>query len=580
MESSNAVNQPRPRRRLSLLHVLSAAVVLVGIALYGLPRWDGGPSRPNVILISIDTCRADYLSCYRPDRATTPHIDALAGHATLFENAVSPVPITLPAHCSMLTGLIPPVHGVRNQPGYALPAVIPTLPEILRTKGYQTGAIVSSYVMDHGNGLAQGFDTYNDDFRDGRSHGWGNERVGDKTSAAAVEWLGQHADGEPFFLFLHYYDPHLPYEPPEPFAGQFPDDPYAGEVAFTDHCIGTVLAELKALGLYDDALIIITADHGEMLGEHGEESHQFFIYESAIKVPLLIKLPGQRDPRRVEEVVGLVDIVPTVCGLTGSGRGLWEGQDLTAMLTDGPARPRRGRRYVYTESTTPLSYGANPLLGQVGRQWKYIQTTRPELYDLLADPGETQNLVADRPHIARDLQIRVEELTGTVADGGSDREAEISDEQRERLESLGYVGDTATAGPAVFDPTREDPKDLIDVHIAFQRTLELDDVQAEALIREFLAERPKTRIFRLALGRRLRKQQRHDEAVEQFTTLIDYFPGEGIPYVERGLVRELMGDTTDAARDFRQAQTLLPATSPWNTKCARALRRIAELPEN
>lgn len=557
-------------------------VVLVGVGLFVFSQWMGRRGNPPIILISIDTCRADYLSCYRPDRETTPNIDALAGHATLFERVVSPVPITLPSHSSMLTGLIPPMHGVRNQPGFALPDAARTIPEVLGDHGYTTGAIVSAYVLNEGFGLGQGFEIYDDDFQASRSHGWGNERVGDETSAVAIEWLREHAD-ERFFLFLHYYDPHLPYEAPEPFATQFPDDAYAAEIAYVDHCIGKVLDELKALEIYDESLIIITADHGEMLGEHGEESHQFFVYESAIKVPLLIKLPGQQTARRVEDVVGLVDIAPTVYALTNAQKPWTNGQDLSAKL-DGPASGKgiaagEATRYLYSESTMPLAYGANPVMAQVGRQWKYIHSTRPELYDLVADPAEAVNLAAEQPHRARDMQLRISEaLKGNS--GAAQGETAVSAEQRERLESLGYAGVSSAGGEAVFDPDREDAKDLIDVHVAFTRTLEADPAEAEELVRQFLDKWPNTRVFRLSLGRLLKKQERYDEAIEQFSALIGFLPEEGVAYVERGLAREQVGDVDGAKADLTKAQELLPPSSPWNARCQAALRRLAARSES
>ena len=233
----------------------------------------------NVLLISIDTCRADHLSCYGYPRQTTPNIDALAAQGALFENTIAPVPITLPAHSSMLTGTIPPYHGVHDNGEYQLDQSNVTLAEILKQSGFTTGGIISAFVLDSAFGIDQGFDTYNDRFeKERRTVGDISERIGAEASRFAITWLQQHKD-EKFFLFLHYFDPHADYLPPEPFASKFARNPYAGEIAYTDHCIGLVLNKLKELQLYDSTLIIITGDHGEMRHEHGESTHSYFIYQ-------------------------------------------------------------------------------------------------------------------------------------------------------------------------------------------------------------------------------------------------------------------------------------------------------------
>ena len=213
----------------------------------------------------------------------------------LFKNAYSPVPVTLPAHSSLLTGTLPPVHGVRDNLHERLPDASVTLAEILKPRGFATGAVVSSFVLDRRFNLAQGFDSYDDRFQAVHKIGALSERKGDETTRLATQWLDARGR-EPFFLFLHYYDPHDDYQPPEPFASRWAADPYSGEVAFADHCVGQVVEKLKERGLYDQTLIVVTGDHGEMLGEHGERNHGFFIYESALKVPL--DLPGAQGRRR------------------------------------------------------------------------------------------------------------------------------------------------------------------------------------------------------------------------------------------------------------------------------------------
>ena len=275
---------------LIVLIVLSVVIGTIGILFFQRSR----PAKNNinnVILISIDTCRADYLGCYGYSQEITPNIDNLAEEGVLFFNTFSPVPITLPAHSSMLCGTTPPYHGTHDNNDYRLDPSNVTLAEILQKNGFSTGAVISAFVLDSKFGLNQGFDYYNDRFEN-KSHALSiNERKAEEASRLAVNWIVDHKN-EKFFLFLHFFDPHQVYEPPEPFLSKFKDNPYAGEIAYTDNCVGEIIQKLKALGLYDSSLIVITSDHGEMLGEHGEMTHSYFIYQSAVKVPLIFNLPG------------------------------------------------------------------------------------------------------------------------------------------------------------------------------------------------------------------------------------------------------------------------------------------------
>ena len=340
----------------------------------------------NIVLISIDTCRADHLSCYGYPRNTTPNIDAVAEEGFLFKNTISPVPQTLPAHTSMLCGTIPTYHGVHDNDGYRVGQSNISIAEILQQKGFVTGAVVSTYILDSLFEIDQGFDSYDDKFEEKPNSLKPPERRGLEASEHANKWLEKQKD-EKFFLFLHYYDPHNTYEPPEPFAAEYKDNPYAGEIAYTDYCIGLVLKKLKELKLYDSTLIIITADHGEMRNEHGERTHGYYIYQSAVKVPLIIKLPDQREERRISQTVGLIDIMPTICSLLGfDAPAEIQGIDLSPCFNGEKLSEQQ--RYLYCESLYPTRYNANPLLGVVTERWKYIQTTRPELYDLVGTYGE------------------------------------------------------------------------------------------------------------------------------------------------------------------------------------------------
>jgi len=424
----------------------------------------------NVILISIDTCRADFLSCYGYQENTTPNIDAVAKKAILFENVIAPVPMTFPSHTSMFTGTIPPVHGVHDNMLYKAEESLLTLAEILKENGFSTAAVLAAEVLDSSFGLDQGFDDYYDpqvlSLED-------VQRPGNEINQIGMDWLGKHKD-ERFFLFLHYFDPHFPYTPPEPFKSSFITNPqadessseyvrylYAGELAFADHCIGQILNELKKLDIYDSTLIIITSDHGEMLYEHGELTHSYWIYQSAIKVPLIIKLPGSRKPKRIKQIAGIVDIVPTVCSLLDiEAPSNIQGRDLSTYFKKLPLE----ERYLYCESLTATKYLGNSLLGVVSDNYKYIQTTRPELYDIVNDPAEKINLLTTKPQLAKILQDHLKKILENTPDSQStSNQAQFSRGIRDSLESLGYVASAMTEDYS-FDQSKDDPKDLYPCH--------------------------------------------------------------------------------------------------------------------
>jgi len=457
----------------------------------------------NVVLISIDTCRTDYLSCYGYPHKTTPNIDAIADNSIIFENVISPVPLTLPAHASMLTGTIPPYHGVHDNFNYWLGTSNITLAETLKDNGFTTAAIISAFVMDSQFGLNQGFDTYYDRFDRKVNQPDASERPGRQTSFLAQNWLEQHKD-QRFFLFLHYYDPHTKYEPPEPFASKFADNLYAGEIAYTDYCIAQVIQKLKDLDLFDSSLLIITGDHGEMLGEHREQEHGYFIYQSAIKVPLIFKLPQQRKSKNIKDTVSLIDIVPTICSLLDiQVPPQVQGKDLSPYFS-GNAKPTE-QRYLYCESLTPTKYGCNPLLGVISEGWKYIQTTKPELYDTNKNAAESINLIEKHPHRARILQDQIKQvLEQSIPGADSDSKAPMDEKTRKRLESLGYVA-AAVSEDFQFDQSKDDPKDLIDLHLdninintlISQKKFD----QAEILSQKLLSQRPDFYEIYRSLGR-------------------------------------------------------------------------------
>ncbi len=539
-----------------ILPVLVIVIVASGIFFLRRPE-PLGKNICNVLLISIDTCRADHLSCYGYPQKTTPNIDALAEEAVLFENAITPVPQTLPGHSSMLTGTIPPYHGVHDNNGYQLTESNITLAEILNENGFSTAGFISAFVLDSQFGIDQGFETYNDRFKEKLNSNGIDERRAEETSSLAMKWLDEHK-AEPFFLFLHYFDPHMKYDPPEPFVSEFSDNLYAGEIAYTDYWIGKVIDKLKETGLYDSTLIIITADHGEMLGEHREVTHAYYIYQGNIGVPLIIKIPGQKVSRRITQRVGIVDIFPTICGLLNieAPSGI-QGKDLSNYFRRGSISDER---YLFCESLMPTIYKINPLLGIVTDRYKYIQTTRPELYDLIEDPGEENNLIKQQPQRARILQNRLKEiLEETVRNPGSENEMVMDELSRRRLESLGYVGGKVTEDFS-FNQTLEDPKDLVDFHVKFSAIgpfiINEDYETAQKMCLELLEQRPDFAEAYIFLARISTKNQNHEQALSYLLDAVKIEPENNRIHKQLGKTYAELGKHDEAVRHYKESLRL------------------------
>jgi len=566
----------------------------------------------HVVLISIDTCRADHLGCYGYTYPTTPYIDALATESVLFENAYSPVPLTLPAHASMLTGTIPPRHGIHDNNEYRVGDFNVTLAEILRDEGFATAAVVGAVVLDSPLGLDQGFDMYFDRFSDNLAGTANPERRAEDVSSHGLRWLEAHRDDRAF-LFLHYFDPHATYDPPEPYKTRFGERPYDGEIAYTDHCIGLVIQKLKDLGLYDSTLLIITSDHGEMLGEHGEKTHGYFIYQSAVKVPLIIKLPGQHPARRLTDPVGLIDIVPTVCELLDIALpNALDGMSLEPYLKSRQLPPVE--RQLYCESLYATKFNANGLYGLVTDQWKYIHTTRPELYDLHVDSAETNNLVSRNPQWEKMRQDLDEVLSVQRLDlnaGSRQYDAELA----RKLRSLGYVTSSSVDESFTLDSTKEDPKDLIDVVVLGTDIFDLINAMEYDLARELctqlITERPEFYSAHLhlgsielalrndheavvhlmrahslnptsqdvlfKLGQAHRALEQWDLAVECYQKILERWPGQPSAHNNLGNTLNGQGKTDEAIHHLREAVRLNPDDPFFHNNLGAALAERGNL---
>jgi choline-sulfatase len=517
------------------------------------------PARPNVLLITLDTTRADRLGAYGYADASTPNLDTLATGGVRFVRALSPAPLTLPAHASLMTGRNPYGHGVRNNGHFVLAADLPTLAERFAAAGYDTAAFVSSYVLDRQFGLARGFAHYDDalDPPRGLADSLEIERRGDRTVAAATAWLAARgpAPPRPYFTWVHLYDAHDPYTPPMAYVARFEDRLYDGEIAFQDTLVGELLAAGRR-GPATSPLVVVAGDHGESLGEHGESTHGLFVYEGAVRVPLIVSWPGAIAPRVVEPPVGLVDVTPTIAELAGlpAFDGI-EGGSLVPLI-DGHDVGSAGRP-AYAETYFPQFFmGWAPLRSVRDGAWKLIDAPEPELYDLNADPGERTNLYAAQPATARGLRRTLE----TMARAGADRAnpTPMSAEARQRLSSLGYV--SAPAPAAAAGATAPDPKHMAPL---FERLLDGNralsrgrSAEAADIARGVLAKDASNAFARLVLGRALLAEGHHREAIDALRAYLAAVPGSADAHHWIALAQLRLGDRGRALAEEEAALAL------------------------
>ena len=496
-----------PRRRTAALLVPLAVLGVSACRRGGPLAFPGAP----VVLVSIDTLRSDRLPVYGYRGVETPHIDRFRRDAILFESAWSPCPMTLPSHVTMLTGLVPPEHGVRNNVGFVFDgAAHAHLPGLLRARGYATGAAVSSYVLRGETGLAPLFDDYEDSVDPRHGTGFADQqRPGRVTLGFATRWIDAHASG-PFLYFFHVYEPHVPYEPPEPLRARY-GATYEGEVAAADAVVGGLLEHLRTTGVYDRAIVIVTSDHGEGLLDHGEEQHSILLYREAIQIPLLLKLP---DNRRAGETVRapaqLADIAFTVAELAGAEVPRTLSARSLLRLEAGSGRA------LYAETLYPrLHLGWSELHSAVDGRWQYIRGPRPELYDLASDPQERNNLAAREAGERERLQAALGRFPAgpSMPDG-------VDPAVAERLAALGYVG-VVRDRPA--GTVRPDPRDML------------------------------PQLARMTEGFRLASQGRPDEAVVVLADVVRAQPANVEAWIRLGEVLLEVGRPAEAAAALEQA---------------------------
>jgi arylsulfatase A-like enzyme/Tfp pilus assembly protein PilF len=450
----------------------------------------------NLVVVTLDTTRADRIGCYGAKDVATPHLDALAARGVRFDAAVSPMPLTLPAHATLFTSLLPGAHGVRDNGGYKLSPDTATLAEALHDRGFATGGFVSAFVLDHRWGIAQGFDRYFDDFdlKTQERLAMGEiQRPGNETVDTALAWLGDVKDKR-FFAWIHLYDPHAPYEPPEPYRSRYAGRAYDGEIAWTDALVGRIVDEIERLDLSKRTVVLVLADHGESLGEHGEHGHGYYVYEQVAHIPAILASPHSGlHGRTVADVVRTIDFAPTLLELLGVTPALpaAQGVSLVPLLAEGKPPARDG----YTESFyARFHYGWSELRAVRTKRWHFIEAPKAELYDLERDPGEKDNLAA------KELAT-VDQLRESLAEFERESSPQVSatapveedEETLRKLASLGYIGGS---GDAVVGSWRNlpDPKDRFGVYERMNRIRALvkneKEDEAIPLLQAVIAEAP------------------------------------------------------------------------------------------
>lgn len=510
-----------------------------------------GVERPNLLLVTLDTTRADRLGAYGYRGADTPHLDGLAERGVLFTQAASPAPLTLPAHASIMTGTYPTYHGVRVNGNTALSRAQTTLAETLAQAGYRTGAFVGAFVLDGRWGLDQGFSEYDDRFdlrKFDRLDLAGVQRPANEVVDAALAWLAERGP-EPFFAWVHLYDPHTPYEPPEPFRSRYGSRGlaglYDGEIAFADQQLGRILSWLRGEDLEGETVVVVLGDHGESLGSHGEASHGYYVYDYALHVPLLVSVPleGLRGVR-VDSQVSSVDVLPTVLELLGlQAPEPIHGRSLVPAMLD-PDGEREG--VAYGESMAPrLQFGWSSLHSLRTTRYKLIRAPRPELYDLREDPDERTDVIAHEPLVAERLMARLDRLMAETARGAPEPEsADLDRETLEGLAALGYVGGPVAAPDADASRPLADPKDKLEVFNAVQRAGELlgesDYAAAAEILEPALREEPRMPQARLMLGSAYSELGRAEEAKGQFDAVLKDDPQSVQALI--GMANLLMGE--------------------------------------
>lgn len=532
----------------------------------------------NILLISLDTTRANHLNCYGFPYTKTPVLNDLARHGVLCSQAITPSPATMPAHSSIMTGLYPLHHGVRANGTFTLADENHTLAETLQEEGYRTGAAISAFVLDSQFGIDQGFETFNDDLTVGMKYSphMFRERAAELTNVPVTKWLREHGR-EKFFFWVHYFDPHAPYAAPEPYRTEYAQRPYDGEIEYADEQIGKMLSVLDEIGVRDRTLVIMVADHGEGLGQHGEQTHSLLVYDSTLHVPMIFSAPAPFPQSKViESQVCLTDVMPTVLDLLGLP--VPEGLDGVSLLQD--VREVRPAIVIETLATMTL-HGWAPLIGVRRADCKFILAPEKELYDLRRDPSEETNTHEDDPELANELYQQLAHLAGandpylaTIVQ----QDLSMDEETRRRLESLGYIA----SSKAEDKPLEEmpDPKVMVYEWERVEQGIHLKLVgrveEAVEILEDVLKKAPRDVYTRQNLSGCFSMMGDHEKALETIEQALEYFPQDSHLRLTKAALLISRNRVKEAEEIYRQVQE----EEPENSEVLMAQARIAYLRGN
>jgi choline-sulfatase len=550
------------------------------------------PSRsPNIILITLDTTRADRMGFLGSKRKLTPNLDAVAQQGIVFARTYSHVPLTTASHATILTGTYPQFNHV-NDFGVPLSTKLPYLPDILHGHGYQTAAFVASLVLDPLDGTApgfdRGFDVYDAGFRlrrRGADRYKTVERRGEVVVDHALRWLSQAPD-KPFFLWVHLYDAHDPYDPPAPYKARYASQPYDGEIAYADACVGKLLDGLRKHGLYDEAIIAVMADHGESLGQHGESTHGVFLYDETLHVPLLIKLPlNYWAGKRTEARAGLVDVAPTILAAASvtpppemQGQSLLESIK-TAPETNGSPEDRPA----YAETDYPhRAFGWSALRALRTGKYLYIQAPERELYNQSVDPDAAHNLAGSSKAVTDTMASQLADFRGKTSQTLVDL-AKPDPEKMQKLQALGYVGSDTKPVQDEKNLTGLDPKSRIEIaNLLHDAMFDVEDgrfEQAIPLLERTLAAQPDMPVANMQYGIAQSRLKHFDKAIAPLRKAVTLQPDSGLGHYELGLALFETGDWKGSAPEFEAAVARAPRWADAHFSLAAVYARIDRVPE-
>ena len=548
-----------PRR---ILLLFTAVAMLAGISWY---LWHA-PRKPHFLLITLDTTRADRLKCYGYSAGNTPVLDSLAAQGVLCERAFTVAPMTLPSHTSMFTGLYPAENGIVTNGRGALDVSIPVLAEVLKRQGYDTGAFVASFVLNRKFGLDRGFRTYDDDFANEEpgSDSMHRQRHGQSVVDAALKWLGAKRE-KPFFCWVHLYDPHAPYLPhTETFQNKYvglpPEKTYDAEIAYVDLQVGRLVDHLKTQGLDTQTLIAVVGDHGEGLGEHIEREHGMTLYNDALQVPLIFRHVGRLPAgRRVAENVSLVDLSPTILDLLGlKDPRKVTGKSLKRVL----AGAETGAGLVYSATDVPFLVNEwSPLRCLIEGQWKYIKTTKPELYNLAADPHERNNLLEAEAEIARQMKTQLADFEAGLMSGEAIA-VQLTARELQELKSLNYIGGSKIVPTGPAPAGLPDVKDMLPFDIAVNDAMQLaregSTKAAMEKLREIIRQAPSHTDAYWNLAGALQGASEFQEAEKVLRSMLAVKPDSSQGHSGLGVVLMLQGQTAEAIAEFKKTIDIDP----------------------